>query len=319
MSWADVPMMRIAVCIVGFRNPADVIRAVAALSASDYPPARVVICENGGAAAAAALTEVLPPALETGGAVRVIDAGGNLGYAGGFNRCVAETNDADGWWLLNPDARPEPAALGAMIARLCVGDCDAVGGVLLQSDGRVQSYGGIFRKWAARCISIGRDTAFDPSAVPLIENRIDYISGASMLVTRAFREAAGPMREDYFLYAEEVEWCLRAKARGLRLGFAPEAVIHHDQGSTTGSAAAITRRRRLPVHLDERNRLHVMRDCFPRDFARASVGALLQILLRYARRGAWRQTGYALGGWWAGIRGERGIPDFVVQAPPSGA
>ncbi len=42
-----------------------------------------------------------------------------------------------------------------------------------------------------------------------------------------FVEVNGLMREDYFLYAEEVEWCLRAKRRGLRLGLAPAARILH--------------------------------------------------------------------------------------------
>ena len=39
--------------------------------------------------------------------------------------------------------------------------------------------------------------------------------GASV-VGRAMLDAVGPMRDDYFLYCEEVEWCLRAKAAGLR-------------------------------------------------------------------------------------------------------
>jgi len=137
---------------------------------------------------------------------------------------------------------------------------------------------------------------------------MNYILGASMLVSRYFLEVVGPMREDYFLYAEEVEWSLRAKCRGMRLGFAPGARIWHRQGSTTGSARDILSRPWLPVYLDERNRLHVVRDTTRALLPLAVLTTIPLILLRYARRGAWAQTGYAFAGWWAGVRNRRGMP-----------
>jgi len=41
---------------------------------------------------------------------------------------------------------------------------------------------------------------------------MNYILGASMLIDGTFLSRAGHMRDDYFLYCEEVEWCLRARA-----------------------------------------------------------------------------------------------------------
>jgi N-acetylglucosaminyl-diphospho-decaprenol L-rhamnosyltransferase len=120
------------------------------------------------------------------------------------------------------------------------------------------------------------------------------------------------MRADYFLYAEEIEWFVRARALGLRLGFAPDAHILHAQGTTTGSAAPLHDRPRLPIYCDERNRLHVVRDTTPARYPVAVIAALALLLLRYARRGAWRQTGYALAGWRAGVRGERGMPPWLT-------
>ena len=43
--------MRVAVCIVGFRNAADIANCLTALSASAHRDFQVVICENGGQAA----------------------------------------------------------------------------------------------------------------------------------------------------------------------------------------------------------------------------------------------------------------------------
>ena len=37
---------------------------------------------------------------------------------------------ADAWWVLNPDTKPQPTALSAMLSRLVEGNCDAVGATL---------------------------------------------------------------------------------------------------------------------------------------------------------------------------------------------
>jgi hypothetical protein len=229
------------------------------------------------------------------------------------NLCIAEAPDADAWWILNPDTEPEPSALRLLVERLAAGDCDAVGGVLSFPDGRVQSVGGLWRGWAARAVSLGRDKSLSDVSMARaeLERRQNYLSGASMLVSRRFRELAGPMREDYFLYCEEVEWCLRACARGARLGFASEARVMHRQGSTTGHDMSFRRQARMPVYLNERNRLLLTRDRFPSLLPLAAVVAFGLIFLRFARRGAWRQLSYAIDGWRAGLAGERGQPAWV--------
>lgn len=301
--------MHVAACIVGFRNADDIVQCVAALDRSTHRPFRVVICENGGETAYRALLAALPTRLSDGGVVEILSAPDNPGYAGGFNRCVEASADAEAWWLVNPDCVPDPGALAAMLARLAIGDCDAVGGTILLPDGTVQGHGGHFRPLLARAESIGHGTSGASSPDPAsVEDTMNYILGACILANKRFWTVTGPMRDDYFLYAEEIEWCVRARARGLRLGFAPDALIRHDQGSTTGSGETVARRPWLPVYLDERNKLHVVRDTWPLCLPVAAVMALPLIALRYARRGAWSQTRDALAGWWAGLRNERGKP-----------
>lgn len=298
--------MRISVCIVGYRNAGDIVRCLAALAGSVHTTFDVVICENGGQVAFEALKAQAPTSLSGGQVVTVIAAEQNLGYAGGVNVCLEAAPSSDAWWVLNPDTEPHPHAMAALAARLAKGDCAAVGGVI-REPGSPDSYGGHWTGWAghARAI-VGEPGAVVDAAA--IERDLSYISGASLIIDRRFREVVGLMREDYFLYCEEVEWCLRGLALGLKLGFAPDAIIIHHTGSTTGSAVVLKARPKAPIFLDTRNRILVTRDCFPGMMIAAFPAVLAYMGLRCVRRGAWRQLGYTLSGWWEGILNRRGRP-----------
>ncbi len=307
--------VHVAVAIVGFRNPDDIARCLRALARSTYANYEVVICENGGSDAFQTLNIEAPRELPGGQPVRLIQAAGNIGFAGGVNTCIAAAPEADAYWVLNPDTEVEPEALGAMVARLEAGDCDAVGCVLALGDGTAQAFGGLWRPWLARAEAIGRGRpvsgAIDAGAV---EKAQTFIMGASLLATRRFVDTAGPMREDYFLYGEELEWCCRALKLGMRLGFAPDAIVRHHQGTTTGSGAAKSRRPRLPVFLDERNKMLMTRDHFPARLPVAAVAALALLVLRYGVKGRGNALGHALAGWWSGLRNERGRPAFAAAS-----
>lgn len=304
--------MHVAVCIVGFRNVEDVLACLGALDQATWRDFGVIVCENGGAEAYARLRSAVADRTVGAGPVTVLDAGGNVGYAAGVNKAIQASPRADAWWVLNPDTLPAPETLARMVARLQEGDAAAVGCALTHADGRVQSLGGRWRRPLARAEQIGEDRTGLADVREHVESRQDFISGASMLLGRRFLDAVGLMREDYFLYCEEVEWCLRAKAAGLKLGFTPDAAVVHDAGSTTGSGAAVRMQPRLPVYLNHRNQLLLTRDLYPGMAPVAAVGMLALFVLRYARRGAWRQFGYALQGWAAALRGERGPPSWLA-------
>lgn len=304
--------MHVAVIIVAFRNPDDVSRCLVALSRSTHADFRVVIVENGGPDAFSTLQTRTPATLSGGQPVELILAPGNLGYGGGVNVGLAAAPDADAVWVLNPDTEAEPEAMAACVQRLEVGDCDAVGSPILLPSGMVQSYGGRWELPLARAVSIGfgrkADEEIDGAR---IEREQNYLNGASMFLGRRFLDVVGPMREDYFLYCEEVEWFLRPAARGQRLGFAPGARVLHHAGTTTGSYDDIRRKPKTPIYLSERNRILLTRDCAPALLPIAAVSALALTVLRFGRRNAWVQLGYGISGWLAGLRGLRGPPAWL--------
>jgi hypothetical protein len=162
-------------------------------------------------------------------------------------------------------------------------------------------------------VSLGHGSVGRQADVDDIERRQNYLNGACMLVSRRFVERAGCMRSDYFLYCEEVEWCLRARRLGLRLGYAPGAFVTHLQGTTTGSAGEITQRSWLSVYLNARNQILLARDLYRARLPLIAIGALAALAGKYLRRGAWRQFRDAIAGWCAGLNDERGPPAHVAE------
>ena len=103
----------------------------------------------------------------------------------------------------------------------------------------VQAFGGAeYSRLTGRSRHVG---AFLPiSRVPespeAVEREMSYVVGAAMLVSRAFLEQIGLMREDYFLYCEELDWAIRGAGR-FRLGYAPQSVVWHKEGASIGTSA----------------------------------------------------------------------------------
>ncbi len=130
-------------------------------------------------------------------------------------------------------------------------------------------------------------------------DRLDFITGASMVASRAFWEVAGPMPEDYFLYYEEVDWALR---RGdLPLAVAPGAIVYHRAGTAIGSPTLGRPAAPFSLYFKHRARLRFVRRHFPQNLLVAWAYTLVKAG-QYRLKG-WREEAAAV------IAGAR-------QAPP---
>lgn len=171
-------------------------------------------------------------------AVTLMETGANLGFAGGVNRGLAELAACPGierFWVLNPDtvSPPETAAAFAT-APVPEGGFSLMGGRLLYVDSPdlIQLDGGTinWRTGITGNLNLFRSASETPSPGP---EDFAFVTGASMVASRAFYERIGPMREDYFLYYEEVDWAMR---RGdLPFAVAGDAVVYHRAGTSIGS------------------------------------------------------------------------------------
>ena len=333
---AGAPNGVVVIAIVGFRNADDIRTCLSALTQLTEKNFVVSICENGGAQSYHALVDALGDLVAFDGALPVIDprvtaattgrlkssgqpvhiycASGNLGYAGGVNVTLARLRPDDNWsalWILNPDTEPHPDALTALIARAREGYGIVGSRLIFKSTQRVQCYGGYWRRTMASARNIGMNAPRD--AVPdiaALERTMEYVNGASLFATRACVENIGPLDERYFLYCEEIDWVFRRGPH--RLGYAHDSIVYHAHGATIGSNKNRRMRSALSVYLDERNRHLFTRRFFPARYPLVFFTTLL-FTLQYVRAGAPRNFMVALSGWFAGVRGEEGLPKRFAE------
>jgi GT2 family glycosyltransferase len=241
----------------------------------------------------------------------------NLGYAGGINAWLYHLLRIPGWkgiWVLNPDTIPDKRALAALIERAELAGKGMVGSTILDGDrpDHVRFRGGLhWQRSVARSTAIGLGERLDSQAdIAAIEAAMDCPSGASMYVTRSCIEKIGLMDESYFLFFEDLDWGVRGKVSGL--GYASASIVAHKRGTTTGSARTLAAIPKLSVYLQHRNGIHFARRHFPWTLPARIVISFLYAL-RFLIRRAPGNFLNALQGIFAGLKGERGRPEWHRQ------
>ena len=255
-------MNRVYIILVNWNGWRDTVECLESLLLLEYPDFRIVVCDNG--SDDDSLHEIKNWAdyhdvlyaeyhrveAETGGslaadpALTLIRNDENLGFAGGNNvglRYAMARGDADYCWLLNNDTVVEPDALTHLAVRMnrqpTVGMCGST--ISLYHDRqRVQALGGgHYCRWVGLPWHYGRFTCLGREINQVrAEAWMNYVEGASMLVSRRLLDEVGLMCEDYFLYFEEADWAVRSKGR-FSLGYAPQSIVYHKVGRSIGTSS----------------------------------------------------------------------------------
>jgi N-acetylglucosaminyl-diphospho-decaprenol L-rhamnosyltransferase len=238
-------MTRLAIVIVSFNARDELAQALESLTSA--PPATshaIVVVDNASSDGAPAMVRERFPG------VRVIDVGGNAGFARANNIGIAATT-SELVLLLNPDTRVPEGAIDRLVSWLdCTPDADVAGPRLVNGEGGAElSFGSMYGFWTEACRKAA--LALDERRVRSIrsviervtrrERDVDWVSGACLLVRRRAGDAVGWLDERYFMYAEDVDFCAAIRARGGRVVFTPAAEIVHLRGRSGRSRPGPTR------------------------------------------------------------------------------
>ena len=200
--------------------------------------------------------------------ITLIKAANNNGFASGNNIAInyaIENYSFDYIWLLNPDTVIVKDTLSQLLKKAQAYKVQGrkvgvVGSKIYYYNQPeiIQSVGGRYNKYLSTTRQVGqgeKDTKqYDKE---FIDSRLDYVSGASMLVSEQYINDVGLMSEDYFLYYEEIDWSLRGKKKGWELGYAWESNVYHKEGKSTGSNVDVIFRSEVADYYSIRNRVVV--------------------------------------------------------------
>jgi GT2 family glycosyltransferase len=162
---------------------------------------------------------------------RVFPFRANLGFGGAINYAAQQ---ARGQYLvlLNDDAMVTRGWLESLVGtEQRRARCGIVGSTYLHPDGTLQEAGALI--WSDGTTSaVGEGAAPDHMG---FERRVDYISGGSLLISKAVWDELGGFDGAYYpAYFEDVDFCLRAAEVGWEVWYQPNSIVHHVRSASTG-------------------------------------------------------------------------------------
>ncbi len=87
---------------------------------------------------------------------------------------------------------------------------------------------------------------------------VDWVVGASMMIRKEVFDDIGLMDEGYFLYFDEVDFCLRARRAGWPTHYVPSSAVVHLLGASTGISDTRKKLPRFPEYwFNSRRRFHL--------------------------------------------------------------
>jgi N-acetylglucosaminyl-diphospho-decaprenol L-rhamnosyltransferase len=297
--------MKVLVVIVNYRTPDLTIDCLKSLAGelARVPGAKVVVTDNKSPDDSVAILSKAIEELGFASWCTFMPLDRNGGFAYGNNEAIKpylqRDDKPDYVWLLNPDTIVMEGALTELIAFMDAHPAVGIGG------GRAINRDETVRRSAFRFHTplgeLEGALQFGPASkalkryvvapgIPDQPERVDWVSGASMIVRRDVFDKVGLLDDSYFMYYEETDFCLRSARAGFECWYVPQSRIIHLVGQSSGVTGAKRGAKRRPKYwFESRAR-----------FFRNNYGWLSM----HAANLFWL-GGYPLGRFWQLLRGKR--------------
>lgn len=181
--------------------------------------------------------------------VNLIESGKNLGFAGGNNLALKETA-ARYVLLLNSDTEVYPHALDNLVELMDRGEFGIASCKLIDREGDLQPNAGdlpfglplLFWLGGLDDILIGIRKSLpsfhrQSDGYYRGERSVGWVSGSVMIIGREVLQKIGLLDDKIFMYAEDAEYCIRAKKAGFKIGWTDRALIKHLGGGSSSDPA----------------------------------------------------------------------------------
>lgn len=270
---------KVVIIVLNYNNPNDTINCLKSIRNINYTNFYSLVIDNNSSDDSeikikAYLSKVSDCRFE------FIQTGINKGYAGGNNigiEYALRDKAVEYVWVLNNDTIVDKNALYELVKEMkkhkSMGMC---GSKLLYEWDRekLQGYGGKYN-----CFTGSSTMEKDANNI----DRIDFVSGASMLISRRFLEEIGLFNEEYFLYFEELDLRERSK-KFFAIGCAIHSIVYHKEGGSIGSNTDGKQRSELSDYFQIRNRILFTKKYYPFCLPTVYLGVVFAIFNRLKRR-----------------------------------
>lgn len=159
----------------------------------------------------------------------------NIGFAKGNNLGIryALKKGADFVVLLNNDTKVESDFIESGINL----NADILSPVVKFKEFKnkqkyIYDLGGIVNWWTGRTSHINAYREEYLQKKPDNPISVDYVAGCSMMIKRNVLETIGLLDELYFIYFEDVDFCISAKKKGFKVLVDPTSTIYHKLGGS---------------------------------------------------------------------------------------
>jgi GT2 family glycosyltransferase/glycosyltransferase involved in cell wall biosynthesis len=231
---SDLPTISVIVVNLNGRFLLD--DCLDSLTSQDYPQDRVeiILVDNG------STDDSVPFVRDTYPAVRIVEAGRNLGFAGGSN---LGTRFAGGEYLafINNDARADRRWLRALVDALGnASESACLASKILDQDGKTIDFVGTAMGLSGRAYQIDEGM---PAAPGYYDEPCELLApcGGAMMIRRDLFHEMGGFDEDFFAYYEDVDLGWRLWSSGHSVLFVPQSIVYHKQHQT-GSGFPVEQR-----------------------------------------------------------------------------
>lgn len=166
----------------------------------------------------------------------ILEVGENLGFAKahnlGFQKAKGEVI-----FFLNPDTEITPHSI-EILANIFKPDSDIgiAGPLLVGKSGGVEEEHCGARKTLSSIVWSKLASKKCSKETEIFET--DWVSGGAMLVKRELFSELGGFDEKFFMYYEDVDFCLRARKRNIKVVVDPRARVFHESGKSHQNSKA---------------------------------------------------------------------------------
>lgn len=216
----EIKLPKIFIIVLNYNGKDTLKRCLDSVFCSNYPDFEVVVVDNNSTDGSFELAKNFFSKFH------FIKNENNLGFSGGNNIGIrfALEKMADCVFLLNNDAVLEKDTLSKLIEQSQKEDGAIISPLIYDKEGNIWFAGGKIKWLSMKAIHSSEQPQKDPY-------QTEYISGCAMLVRKEVFKKIGLLSEDFFLYYEDADFCVRARKNGFICAVIPAARVTHFEKS----------------------------------------------------------------------------------------